>query len=220
MLDSDLAELYGVMTGVLNQAVKRNIERFPENFMFQLNESDILLSQSVTSSWGGRRKLPYAFTEQGVAMLSGVLRSETAVKISIRIIEAFIEMRHFIASNAEIFQRLGKVELKQIQHSNQIESLFKAIEKKGIKPTTGIFFESQLFDAHKLISEIIESTETSIILIDNYIDYSTLTLFSDRSPDIEVTIYTRKISEKLKLDLKKHNAQLPRNQDQRISALS
>jgi hypothetical protein len=149
MLDSDLAELYLVKIKVLNQAVKRNIERFPREFIFQLSKEEFenLKSQFVTSSWGGKRKLPYAFTEQGVAMLSGVLRSETAVKVSIQIINAFVAMRRFIASNAQIFQRLGTVEKKQLEYDTKFEEIFNAIQSKEILPKKGIFFNGQIFDA-------------------------------------------------------------------------
>ncbi|MBU0472449.1 MAG: ORF6N domain-containing protein [Nanoarchaeota archaeon] len=158
MLDSDLAELYGVETKQLNKAVKRNIERFPQSFMFQLtnNEYADLQSQNVTlkqesdlrfqngtlkKGRGQHRKyLPYAFTEQGVSMLSGVLKSHTAVKISIHIMNAFVAMRKFIASNTQIFHRLDRVELKQIEHDKKFENLFDAIESKNIKPSKGIFF--------------------------------------------------------------------------------
>lgn len=132
MLDEDLADIYNVDTRVLNQAVKRNRERFPPFFMFQITEQEYkhLISQSVTSSskWGGRRKLPFAFTEQGVAMLSGVLKSDTAVKISIQIMGAFVAMRKFIFSNARIFQRLEGVEIKQIEHDKKFEEVFDAIQ--------------------------------------------------------------------------------------------
>src|SRR3989344_1724403 len=161
IIDEDLAELYKVKTGRLNEQVKRNKERFPKNFMFQLNEDeyDILISQFATSSlkWGGRRKLPYAFTEQGVAMLSAVLKSETAVKVSIRIMEAFVSMRKFLLTNAQLFQRLDKTEQKLLEHDNKFEQVFNLIESKEIKPEKGIFFDGQIFDAHKLFSDIIRT---------------------------------------------------------------
>jgi len=222
MLDSDLAELYNVEVRALNQAVKRNIERFPENFMFQLTKDEFenlkfhsgisnLKSQIVTSSseWGGRRTLPYAFTEQGVAMLSGVLKSDTAVKVSIQIMNAFVAMRKFIASNAKIFQRLSAVERKQLEHDKKFEELFDAIQSKDIKPDNGIFFDGQIFDAYKFLSDIVRSAEKSIVLVDNYIDDTVLTLFSKRNKNVQVVIYTREISKQLLLDLNKYNAQYP-----------
>ncbi len=213
MLDSDLAGLYNVETKVLNQAVKRNSERFPENFMFQLTKDEYknLMSQFVTSSsqWGGRRNLPYAFTEQGVAMLSGVLKSDTAVKVSIQIMNAFVAMRKFIASNAKIFQRLDAVERKQLEHDKKFEEIFDAIQSKDIKPDKGIFFDGQIFDAYKFVSDIIRSAEKSIVLVDNYIDDSVLTLFIKRNKNVQVTIFTKEISNQLLLDLDKYNAQYP-----------
>ncbi|MBI4980980.1 ORF6N domain-containing protein [Candidatus Woesearchaeota archaeon] len=211
MLDTDLAELYGVDTRVLNQAVKRNTERFPSNFMFQLTETEYknLISQSVTSSWGGRRNLPKAFTEQGVAMLSGVLKSSTAIRISIQIMNAFVAMRRFLASNAQIFQRLDRVEIKQIEHDQKFEEIFDAIQSKDIQPEKGIFFEGQIFDAYTFVSDIIRTAKSSIILIDNYIDDSVLTLFSKRNKDVTATIFTKEISKQLSLDLVKYNSQYP-----------
>jgi len=154
MLDSDLAILYNVLTKNLNKAVKRNIDRFPEQFMFQLNNQEFedLKFQFGTSSWGGTRKLPFAFTEQGVAMLSGVLKSETAVKVSIQIMDAFVSMRKFINSNALIFQRLDKVEIKQLEHDRKFNEIFDAIQSKDIKPEKGIFFDGQIFDAYPKVA--------------------------------------------------------------------
>src|SRR3990167_2336197 len=198
MLDSDLAEIYGVKVRVLNQAVKRNILRFPDNFMFRLMEKEYepLRSQNVIlkrsnslrlqngtleNERGKHRKyLPYAFTEQGVAMLSGVLKSETAVKISIQIMSAFVAMRKFISSNAQIFQRMDIFEQKQIEHDKKFEQVFDAIQSKDIKPEKGIFFDGQIFDSYKFVSDIIRTANKSIILIDNYIDDSVLTLLSKR----------------------------------------
>ncbi len=211
MLDEDLAELYNVETRVLNQAVKRNEVRFPENFMFQLStkEFDNLISQIVTSSWGGRRKLPYAFTEQGVAMLSGVLKSDIAIRISIQIINAFIAMRHFISSNAQVFGRLNVVETKLVEHDKQFDEIFDAIQSRDIKPEKGIFFEGQIFDAYKFVSDLIRIADKSIVLIDNYIDDSVLTLFSKRNRNVTVIIFTKEISKQLSLDLAKYNSQYP-----------
>ena len=211
MLDGDLAGIYKVDTRVLNQAVKRNSERFPPLFMFQLTEQEYknLISQSVTSNsrWGGRRKLPYAFTEQGVAMLSGVLKSDTAVKVSIQIMAAFVAMRRFISSNAQIFHRLDFVEKKQIEHDKKFDQIFDAIQSKGIKPEKGIFFEGQIFDAYKFVANIIRSSTTSIILIDNYVDDSVLTLFDKRGKNVQVSIFTKEITKQLSLDLSKYNSQ-------------
>lgn len=226
MLDEDLAELYKVKTKVLNQAVKRNIERFPAEFMFRitvlefdslrsqfatLDEFD-LRSQNVTLEKGRgkhRKYLPYVFTEQGVAMLSGILKSDTAIKISIQIMNAFIAMRKFLASNAQIFQRLNRVEIKQIEQDKKFEEIFDAIQSKDIKPEKGIFFDGQIFDAYKFVSDIIRTAESSIILIDNYIDDSVLTLFNKRNKNVQIIIFTKEISTPLSLDLAKYNSQYP-----------
>ena len=211
MLDADLAGLYGVETRVLNQAVKRNSERFPQNFCFQLTEIDLenLRSQIVTSSWGGRRTLPYAFTEQGVAMLSAVLKSETAVKMSIQIINAFVAMRRFLSLNAQVFQRIDNLELKQIQTDEKLNRVLDVIESKNIQPKQGIFFDGQVFDAYVFINDLVKSAKKSIVLIDNYIDESVLVLFSARNKNVTLDILIKNISKKLELDVKKHNDQYP-----------
>jgi len=211
MLDEDLAKLYEVKTKVLNQAVKRNKERFPDEFMFQLTEEEYenLRSQIVTSSWGGRRYLPYAFTEQGVAMLSAVLKSKTAVEVSIQIMKAFVAMRKFILNNAEIFARLEKAEYKLIEHDKKLDEVFNALENKGEIPSQGIFFDGQIFDAYSFVSDLIRSAEKSIILIDNYIDDSVLTLLTKRNANVRSLIIVNKITKSLQLDLEKHNSQYP-----------
>ncbi|MGV8172561.1 MAG: ORF6N domain-containing protein [Candidatus Woesearchaeota archaeon] len=211
MLDEDLAILYDVPTKRLNEQVKRNMSRFPEKFAFQLAESEMyyLKSQIATSSWGGRRTLPYAFTEQGVAMLSGVLKSDTAVRISIQIIDAFVVMRRFIATNGRIFQRLNSIERKQVEYDTKFEQIFDAIQSKDISLDKGIFFDGQVFDAYAFVSGIIRGAKKSIILIDNYIDDSVLILLTKRNKDVSVTILTKEISEQLSLDIEKHNSQYP-----------
>jgi len=227
MTDSDLAELYQTETKVFNQAVKRNIERFPDNFRFQLTENEhnlFLRSQSVTlenkdqslrsqsvtieDNRGKHRKyMPYVFTEQGVAMLSAVLRSDIAVKISIQIINAFVEMRKFIANNAGILQRLEGVEQKQISTDNKIDQIFNAIESKSLNPKQGVFYNGQIFDAYIFISDLIRTAKISITLIDNYIDDTVFTLFTKRHKNVSLSIFTKKISKQLELDIKKHNEQ-------------
>ena len=222
MIDRDLAEMYGVETKVLNQSVKRNIERFPESFLFQvseyaLNELNLnkeqptrLRSQIVTSSThGGRRYLPYAYTEQGVAMLSAVLRSKTAVQVSIQIINAFVEMRKLILDHSALFQRLDKVELKQIEVDQKFERIFSALEKPAKNPDKGIFFDGQVYDAYIFSASLIRKARKSLILIDNYVDDTVLTLLSKRNKKVAATIYTNHISKQLALDLKKHNTQYP-----------
>jgi hypothetical protein len=209
MLDEDLSVLYGVETRVLNQAVKRNIERFPPEFMFQLTKEDMenLRSQFVTSSWGGRRYLPFAFTEQGVAMLSAVLRSETAIQVSIQIMNAFVAMRRFLQTNAQIFQRLDSLELKQIETDQKVDTILNAIEQKTVIPKQGIFYDGQIFDAWNFISNLIRSAKKSIILIDNYIDDTVLSLFAKRCKGVTVTLLTKNPSQQLKTDVQKFNAQ-------------
>ncbi len=213
MIDSDLAKLYGVETKNLNLAVKRNIERFPHSFRFQLTQKEYeslrLQNETSKTQRGGRRYLPYAFTEQGVAMLSAVLRSETAIKVSVQIMKAFVEMKRFIASNAALFQRLENVEVRQIETDKKVDKIFKALEDKSIKPRQGIFYDGQIFDAYVFVADLIKSTKKSILLIDNYIDESVLQLFTKRKKNVAVTIYTKNITKVLKQDLEKYNRQYP-----------
>jgi hypothetical protein len=222
MLDSDLATIYQVETRVLNQAVNRNIERFPELFRFQLTEvefenwkSQIVMSENhnlksqnvISSVHGGRRTLPYVFTEQGVAMLSAVLRSDVAVKVSIQIINAFVEMRKFIANHYGLLQRMEGIERKQIETDQKFEQVFKALESKNAIPNQGVFFDGQVFDAYELVSKIIRSAKNSIVLIDNYIDESTLTHLSKKTKAVKVLLLTKTVSNQLTLDVKKANEQ-------------
>src|SRR5690606_12510035 len=213
MLDSDLATLYGVETKNLNRAVKRNIERFPLSFCFQLSEEEAenLRCQIGTSSlnYGGRRYLPYAFGEQGIAMLSAVLRSEVAVKVSIEIMDAFVEMRRMLVSNASLFHRLDKVEVKQLETDQKIEEIFKALESDKLHSEKGVFYDGQIFDAYTFVADIFRSAERSIILIDNYVDDTVLTLLGKRGQSVSATIYTKNISNQLQLDLQRYNSQYP-----------
>jgi len=224
MLDSDLAELYGVETRVFNQSVKRNIDRFPEEFRFQLTKEEFenLRSQSVTSSLrsqsvtletdrrGQHRKyLPYVFTEQGVAMLSAVLRSEVAVKVSIQIMKAFVEIRRFMLSNAEMFKRIDSLEIRQLQTEKRVDAVLNAIGTQELEPKQGVFFNGQIFDAYTLVSKLIRKAKDSILLIDNHVDDSVLTLLSKRRKDVSAKIYCKHLSKQLSLDLEKHNAQYP-----------
>ena len=222
MLDSDLAELYGAETKQLNKAVNRNLDRFPTNFRLQLTEDEYqnlrfhfgtssLVSQNATpNQHGGRRYLPYVFTEQGVAMLSAVLRSQTAVQMSIHIINAFVEMRRVISNNTLIFQRLDVLEQKQTKTDLKVEAILNAIEDKSIKPKQGIFYDGQVYDAYIFVSDLIKSADEGIVLIDNYIDDTVLTLLSKREAKVKATIYTKNITKQLELDLQKHNTQYPK----------
>lgn len=210
MIDKDLAEMYGVETKVLNQAVKRNLERFPVSFRFQLTEfekNELVTNCDRFENLKHSSTFPYAFTEQGVAMLSSVLRSQTAVKVSIQIMNAFIEMRKLLLGNAALFQRLDKIELNQIMTDQKFEQIFKALENKGQQPDTGIFFEGQVFDAYIFVINLIKRAEKNIILIDNYIDETVLTLFTKREKSVGATIFTKQINKQLQLDIQKHNDQ-------------
>ncbi|HNW05923.1 MAG TPA: ORF6N domain-containing protein [archaeon] len=224
MLDSDLAKLYGITVSALNQAVKRNLERFPNDFMFQLTKSEqndlivydnlkyqkILKSQIVISSsgWGGKRTTPFVFTEQGVAMLSGVLKSERAVQVNIYVMRAFVAMRRFMQENAGLIVRVDSLEKKQIENNKKFKVIFSAMDNKVILKKQKLFFDGQIFDAYKFVNDILKGAKKSIIIIDNYIDESVFVLFSELN--INITIYTEKITEKLKLDLEKYNQQYPK----------
>ena len=212
MLDKDLAELYEVKPIRLREQVKRNYKRFPSDFMFQLADSEVefLVSQNAIPSkkhLGGY--LPYAFTEQGVANLSSVLTNDKAIEVNIQIMRAFVAMRKFLVANAQIFQRLDVIEQKQIGYDEKFEQVFDAIQSKDIIPEKGIFFEGQIFDSYKFVSDIIRTANQSIVLIDNYIDDSVLTLFSKRNKNVQVIMFTKEISKQLSLDLKKYNSQYP-----------
>ena len=214
MIDRDIAELYGVETKVLNQAVKRNIDRFPERFMFQLNQEEFcfLRSQFVTSKTetrGGRQYLPYAFTEQGCAMLSSVLKSETAVQVSIKIMDAFVAMRRFLMSNAQIFQRLDSLEIHRIESDKRIDELFTRMDRYKIDDTQGIFFQGQIFDAYAKFQSFISQAQKEIILIDNYVDLSVLERLATKNSGVDVTIYTLPNTRLTAQDIRTFNAQYP-----------
>ncbi|GAB4403406.1 MAG: hypothetical protein Fur0028_16300 [Bacteroidales bacterium] len=214
LVDRDLAELYDVPTKRLNEQVKRNLDRFPEKFRFQLTQSE---KAELVANCDRFKNLkhstvnPYVFTEQGVAMLSAVLKSKIAVETSIRIIEAFVAMRKFIINNAQIFQKIDAIEKRQLKYEmstdERFEKVFNALQQDKLDPKQGIFFDGQIFDAHKFVSDLIRKAEKSIILIDNYIDDTVLNLFSKRKKNVMVTIYTANISKTLETDFKKFNAQ-------------
>lgn len=209
MLDRDLANLYLVETKVLNQAVKRNIERFPQDFMFQLSKEEFenWKSQFVTSNSDkmGLRRPPYAFTEQGVSMLSAVLKSKVAIEVSVNIMRTFVEMKKMMLSNASIFQRLEKTEQKLLEHHENFQRVFEYLEKEEM-PTQGIFFDGQIWDAYEFINKLLRNAKSEVILVDNYIDDTVLTLLK-KYPKINFTVITKEINKKLKLDLEKYNAQ-------------
>lgn len=220
MIDRDLAELYGVETKVLNQAVKRNIERFPESFRFQLNSKE---KDKVVTNCDHLRDLkfsptnPYVFTEQGVAMLSSVLKSQTAIDVSIKIINAFVEMRKFILTNAQVFQRLESLEIKQIVNDNKFEKIFDALDNKEKIKTQGIFFDCQIYDAYSFVIDLIRKAEKEIILIDGYIDNEVLDMLSKKQTNVNVILYTLPNANINKTDIKRFNNQYPTLKDNRTT---
>ena len=215
MLDKDLATLYGVETRVLNQTVKRNIERFPDDFRFELSREECLRSQIVISNGrGGNRYSTYAFTEQGVAMLSSVLRSQTAIEVNIQIMRAFVSMRHFMVNNASVFSRLETIEYHQLemqQHQQEtdkrIDEVFRRLDEGNAKPKQGVFYNGQIYDAYTFVSDLIKSAKKRIVLIDNYVDETVLTLLDKRDNNVSAIIYTQQISRQFQLDIDRHNAQ-------------
>ena len=219
MIDRDIAELYGVETKVLNQAVKRNIERFPEDFMFVLNKvekNELVTNCDRFNKLKHSTVLPYAFTEQGVAMLSSVLKSKEAVDVNIRIMRAFVQMRHFLQNNAEIFtemnyikQQLLDTNIHQKESDKRIDELFARMDKYAIDDTQGIFFQGQIFDAYAKFENFIAQAQTSIVLIDNYIDLSVLERLTKKRSGIPITIYTSAQSKITQQDIQSFNAQYP-----------
>ena len=218
MLDSDLAMLYQVETKKLNQAVKRNISRFPEGFMFQLTEEELLnlRSQIVTSSleknYGGRRYLPYVFTEQGIAMLSAVLRSETAIQVSIRIMETFVEMRKYMANASLLYEKMNAMEVRQIAFEEKTDARFEKVfdyiashEESNQK----IFFEGQVYDAFSLLADLVSKAQKSIILIDGYVDVTTLNVMAKKNINVEVEIFTLPNARLSRQDVTVFNGQYP-----------
>ena len=242
ILDSDLAKLYQVQTKVFNQAVTRNIDRFPDGFRFQLTwtevemlrlqivtlnkENNILLpenknetdtssrSQIVTLKRGTNIKyLPYAFTEQGVAMLSGILKNDIAIQVSIRIISTFVEMRKFIAENLDVFLRLDTIERRQLNFQEETDrkfnQIFNALQSEDNALKQKIFFEGQIYDAYSFIIRLIEKADKEILLIDNYINNEVLNMLAKKRPGVEVILYTSPHTKITQTDLQRFNAQYP-----------
>ena len=236
MLDSDVAMLYHYETKKINQAVKRNIERFPEKFCFQLTEEEFssLRSQIVTlnkttvqdnfedsslrsqfatlnenTGRGKHRKyLPYVFTEQGIAMLSGLLKNDIAIQVSINIMDAFVEMRKFLMVNGQLFERLTNVEYKLLEHDKKFDKVFDQLQnEENIKQK--IFFEGQIYDAYSLIIDIIKKANRKILIIDNYIDDSVLKMLTKKNKNVEVVILTSNKSNIQKIDIQKFNKEYP-----------
>ena len=191
ILDRDIARLYGVETGALNRQVKRNQERFPKDFMFRLSadEWENLKCQNGISSWGGDRQLPYAFTENGIAMLSSVLRSNIAIEVNIRIMRAFTAMRRFMLANAQIFQRIESVEKRQIATDAKVDEILKRIDMSET-PIQGVFYDGQLWDARALVLKLVSGAKKSLVLIDNWVTVETLDLFAKKRKGVNVTVVT------------------------------
>lgn len=225
MLDSDVAMLYQCETRIINQAVKRNINRFPDRFCFRLTNIEaenlkshfVISSLSKENSYGGRRKLPIVFTEQGIAMLSGLLKNEIAVQVSINIMDAFVEMRKFILSNGQVFDRLSNVEYKLLEqnkvlteHEEKFEKVFDELQKNEKEEfKQKIFFNGQIYDAYSLIIDIVKRAKNKILIIDNYIDDSILKIIQKKNKNVEVVILTMPNHNLTKLDIQKFNKQYP-----------
>jgi len=198
MLDSDLAVFYDTETKYINRAIKRNPGRFTETCVFQLSveewnsirfqsgtlksDGDLKFQNDTLKTGRGQHKkyLPFVFTEQGVAMLSAVLHSETAIQVSLQIMQAFVKMRSFLLQNASVFQRIESLEIKQLKTNDKIEQIFKVIDAGQLQPQKGIFFDGQIFDAYAFVCDLIKKATNEIILIDNYVDESVLTLMTKR----------------------------------------
>lgn len=232
MLDSDVAALYHYPTKRVNEAVRRNKERFPENFCFQLTKDEVdnlrlqfaTASEKVENMWSqfatslkdenrkhrGKKYLPYVFTEQGIAMLSGLLKNDIAVQVSINIMNAFVEMRKFIANNGQVFERLTNIEYKMLEHDKKFDEVFNELQKnKETEFKQQIFFNGQIWNSYSLIIDIIKTTKEKILIIYNYIDDSILKMLSKKNKDVEVVILTSQNSNLTKLDIQKFNKQYP-----------
>lgn len=210
MLDSDVAMLYHCETKYVNRVVKRNVDRFPEEFCFQLKEKEFqnLRCQFVTSSlsknYGGRRYMPCVFTEQGIAMLSALLKSDIAIKVSVSIMKAFIELRKLLSVNGQVIERLTTLEYKQIENEKNFNKVFNMLQQEeNIKQR--VFFEGQIYDAYSLIIDIIRKANKKITIIDNYVDDSILKLLAKKNNNVEVVILTSNNSNIQNIDIQKFN---------------
>ncbi|WP_165056341.1 MULTISPECIES: ORF6N domain-containing protein [unclassified Adlercreutzia] len=220
MLDSDLARLYQVETGALNRAAKRNEDRFPEDFRFQLTREEladlrcqigILAGQSHETKIG-RTYMPFVYTEQGVAMLSGVLRSDVAIQASVQIMRAFVEMRHFIAGNAAMFEQVRGVELKLLEYQKTTDERFERVfDYMGTHeaPRQKVFFDGQVWDAFELLVSLVRRAERSIVLVDGYVDAGTLNVLAKKQDGVSVTVWTRPGTRLTQRDVETFNAQYP-----------
>ena len=219
MLDFDLAKIYGYETKNFNRQVKNNIERFDSDFMFQLSDvefEEILRCKNFTSSWGGSRYKPYAFTEQGIYMLMTVLKGDLAVTQSKMLIRTFKEMKHFIQNNSHIFIELDNIkkhllesDLHHKETDKKINELFSLMDKYNIKETQGIFFQGQIFDAYSKFESFLSAAKKNIILIDNYVDLSILQRLAKKKKGVSVTIYTDPKTKLTPQDIQTFNTQYP-----------
>lgn len=214
MLDSDVARLFGYQTKDLNRNVKNNIERFPEYYCFQLTEEEYksLRCKNFTLNKNGRgqhrKYMPYVFTEHGITMLAGLLKSDIAVNISIKIVNTFIEMRKFLIQNGQVFDRISTLEYKQIENEKNFDKIFNMLQNKDdVKQK--IFFEGQIWDSYSLIIDIIKKANNKIVIIDNYIDDSILKMLAKKKNNVESVIITSEKSNISKLDIQKFNKEYP-----------
>lgn len=216
LLDSDVAMLYHYETKNINKAMKRNIERFPKDFCFQLTKEELnsMWFQNGTTyeniKYRSEKYLPYAYTEQGISMLAGVLKNDIAIHVSISIIRAFIEMRKFISANGQVFQEINKINRKLLEHDKQFDKVFDELQsKKGDEFKEKIFFNGQIWDSYNLIIDIIKNAQNKILIIDNYIDDSILKMLTKKNKNVEVVILTSTKCDVNKLDINKFNKQYP-----------
>ena len=230
MLDSDVAMLYHYQTKRINETVNRNKERFPENFCFQLTEEEVknlkkqstILNLGQENNWSqiatssknenskhrGRKYIPYVFTEQGIAMLSGLLKNNIAVQVSINIMNAFVEMRKFLMLNGQVFERLTNMEYKLLDHDKKFDIIFNQLQhEESIKQR--IFFQGQIYDAYSLIVDIIKKANKKILIIDNYVDDSILKMLTKKKNNVEVVILTSNKSNIQDIDIQKFNKEYP-----------
>ena len=209
MIDRDLAELYGVETKRINEAVKNNVDKFQSDFYFELTDKEFknLQSKDSTTNFSKTRINPKVFTEQGIYMLATILKSKVASQVTVSVIRTFSNMRKLILSNNLVFQRFERIEQRLKNHDDNFNKIFNAIESKELKSTNGIFYDGQMFDAYVFVADIIKKAKSSIVIIDNFCDETVLMLLSKRASTCKATIYTKTISKQLQLDLKKHNEQ-------------
>ena len=208
MLDKDLAELYGVETKHINQAVRNNQDKFQDDFYFELSDYEFedLRSKNLTANFSKTRINPKVFTEQGIYMLATILKSKIASQVTVYIIKTFANLRKIISQNISMFERFERVEQRLNIHDKNFDKLFEALEDKTLKAKQGIFYDGQIFDAYVFVNDLLKLATTEIILIDNYIDETVFTIFS-KYPNIRIKIYTQNISKQLKLDFEKYSKQ-------------